>query len=157
MNNAAAVNVRVVRRFAAPAQRVFDAWLTPRLLGQWMFGPAVREENVLRLDIDPRVGGTFSMLVERHGEKIDHLGTYLEIERPHRLVFTWGIRGVSNPDDSRVAIDIAPREDGCELTLVHSLHPDWAEYAQRTELGWNTMLDALQRLFAKTEETAPHE
>lgn len=150
MNDAATVDVRVVRRFAASAEHVFDAWLTPRLLGQWMFGPAVRDENVLRLDIDPRVGGTFSMLVERQGQKIDHLGTYLEIDRPRRLVFTWGIRDLSNPDDSRVTIDIAPMEDGCELTLIHSLHPEWAEYAQRTELGWNTMLDALQRLFAKT-------
>lgn len=151
MNDTSTVNVRVVRRFAASAEHVFDAWLTPRLLGQWMFGPAVREEKILRLDIDPRVGGHFSMLVERQGETIDHLGTYLEMDRPHRLVFTWGIRDLSNPDDSRVTIDITPTEDGCELTLIHSLHPDWAEYAQRTELGWNTMLDALQRLFATTE------
>lgn len=151
MNDTSTVNVRVVRRFAASAEHVFDAWLTPRLLGQWMFGPAVREEKILRLDIDPRVGGTFSMLVERQGETIDHLGTYLEMDRPHRLVFTWGIRDLSNPDDSRVTIDITPTESGCELTLIHSLHPDWAEYAQRTELGWNTMLDALQRLFATTE------
>lgn len=157
MTDAATVNVRVVRRFAAPAEHVFDAWLTPRVLGQWMFGPSVREEKILRLDIDPRVGGTFSMLVERQGEIIDHLGTYLEIDRPQRLVFTWGIRGVSDPDDSRVAIDIAPTDDGCELTLTHSLHPDWAEYAQRTEHGWNTMLDVLQRLFAKNQETSSHE
>jgi uncharacterized protein YndB with AHSA1/START domain len=136
MNDAATVDVRVVRHFAASAERVFDAWLTPRLLGQWMFGPSVREEKILRLDIDPRVGGMFSMLVDRQGETIDHLGTYLEIDRPHRLVFTWGIRGVSDPDDSRVAIDIMPTENGCELTLIHSLHPDWAYSAQSGCREW---------------------
>lgn len=148
MNDTANVEVRVVRRFTVPAERVFDAWLTPRLLGQWMFGPAVREEKILRLDIDPRVGGQFSMLVERNGQPIDHVGTYLEIDRPRRLAFTWGIRGESDGDASRVRIDIAPAEAGCELTLVHSLPPRWAEYAQRTQHGWSTMLDALQRLFA---------
>jgi hypothetical protein len=46
-------------------------------------------------------------------------------------------------DSSRVTIDIAPLEKGCELTLVHELHPDWADYAERTEAGWSKMLGAL--------------
>ena len=50
---------------------MFDAWLAPRLLGQWMMGPEIREEKLLRLDVDPRVGGRFSMLVDRDGERID--------------------------------------------------------------------------------------
>jgi hypothetical protein len=62
-----------------------------------------------------------------------------------RLVFTWGIAGV-NADMSRVAIDIAPLSAGCELTLVHELHPDWAGYADRTRSGWTTMIGALDRL-----------
>ncbi|HEY1036167.1 MAG TPA: SRPBCC family protein [Pseudoxanthomonas sp.] len=90
------VDVSVQRVFPVPAERVFDAWLTPRLLGQWMFGPGVRDEKVLRLDVDPRVGGRFSMLVERDGTRIDHVGEYLVIDRPHRLSFTWGIAGESD-------------------------------------------------------------
>ena len=50
---ACTIDVTVHRRFAVPAERVFDAWLTPRLLGQWMMGPDVREEKLLRLDVDP--------------------------------------------------------------------------------------------------------
>jgi hypothetical protein len=46
-------------------------------------------------------------------------------------------------DSSRVTIDIAPLEKGCELTLIHELHPDWADYADRTEAAWTKMLDAL--------------
>lgn len=147
MSPAPPIEVRVTRYFEAAPERVFDAWLVPRTLGQWMFGPRVREENVVRLDVDPRVGGSFSLKVERNGEIIDQVGQYLEIERPHRLVFTWAVKGQSDDGPSQVRIDIAASSSGCVLTLVHSMDAKWAEYAQRTQDGWNTMLDALAGLF----------
>jgi uncharacterized protein YndB with AHSA1/START domain len=96
---------------------------------------------VLRIALDARIGGSFSSVVRRQGEEIDHTGTYLEIDRPQRRAFTWGIARESE-DGSRVRIDIVPLATGCELTLIHELHPDWADYASRTEAGW-TMLEAL--------------
>ncbi|HEU0297926.1 MAG TPA: SRPBCC family protein [Longimicrobium sp.] len=144
MTAKAPVSVRVTRRYAASAERVFDAWLDPATIGRWMFGPAVRDEEVLHLRVDARVGGGFSFLVRRDGQQIDHVGTYREIDRPRRLVFSWGIEGESR-DESRVVIEIAPRESGCELTLTHEMDPKWAEYAARTEAGWTRMLEALDR------------
>lgn len=142
MNDAARTTVRVTRRFSASAQRVFDAWLDPKLIGTWMFRPGVRNEEVLRIAVDARVGGVLSFLVRRQGVEIDHRGTYREIDRPRRLVFTWGVAGESE-DESVVSIDIAPLSTGCELTLTHAMHPKWADYAGRTEAGWTTMLAAL--------------
>lgn len=141
------VDVTVHRRFIASAERVFDAWLTPRLLGQWMMGPGIRDEKLLRLDVDPRVGGRFSMLVERDGERIDHVGEYLVIDRPRRLSFTWTIAGEADQDGSRVDIVLTPTPTGCELRLTHTLPRAWADYADRTQQGWGTMLDALRSLF----------
>lgn len=141
------IEVRATRYFEASPERVFDAWLVPRTLGQWMFGPRVREENVVRLDVDPRVGGSFSLKVERNGRIIDHVGQYLEIERPHRLVFTWAVKGESDDAPSQVHIDIAASSSGCVLTLVHTMDAKWADYAQRAQDAWNTMLDALAGLF----------
>jgi uncharacterized protein YndB with AHSA1/START domain len=142
------VEVRVTRYFEASPDRVFDAWLVPRTLGQWMFGPRVRDENVVRLDVDPRVGGSFSLKVERNGEVIDHVGQYLQIERPHRLVFTWAIKDESDDVPSEVHIDIEASGSGCVLTLVHRMDAKWSDYADRTRDGWTTMLDALADLFA---------
>ncbi len=139
------VVVRVTRCFDASCERVFDAWLDPATIGAWMFGPKVRDEEITHLRTDPRLGGAFSFLVRRGGEAIDHLGHYLEIARPHRLVFTWGIRDESDDAASEVAIDIAKRGDGCELVLVHRMDAKCAAYADRTQAGWTTMLDALAR------------
>ena len=142
------VEVRVTRYFEASPERVFDAWLVPRSLGQWMFGPRVRDENVVRLDVDPRVGGSFSLKVERNGELIDHVGQYLEIERPHRLVFTWAVKDDSDDAPSEVRIDVEASGSGCVLTLVHHMDAKWSDYADRTRDAWATMLDALANLFA---------
>lgn len=139
-----ASTVRLTRRFDAAPERVFDAWLAPAMIGRFMFGPDLRDEEVLRIDVDPRVGGAFSFLVRRQGVEIDHVGRYLEIARPRRLAFTWGIVGESE-DQSRVDIEITPLEAGCELVLAHRMDPRWADFADRVRGGWSTMLDALAR------------
>lgn len=141
------VDVTVTRRFDAPAAQVYDAWLTPELIGRWMFGPALRDEEVLSITADGRVGGSFSFLVRRQGAEIDHVGEYLTLERPRRLVFTWAIRE-NLPDTSTVTVEIAPAETGCELTLTHQLAPDWADYAERTANAWRLMLGALAEVVA---------
>ncbi|MHA3772610.1 SRPBCC family protein [Verrucomicrobiota bacterium sgz303538] len=142
MNDRPTIPVRVARRFSVPQERVFDAWLDRELIAQWMFGPKLRDEEVLRIAIDARAGGAFSFLVRRQGTEIDHVGTYLEIDRPRRLSFTWGIAPVSG-DSSRVTINLQPLETGCELVLTHELQPDWADFAFRTEAAWTKMLDVL--------------
>lgn len=141
---ASSVIVRVTREFAASPELVFDAWLNPDRIGVWMFGPGLREEEIVHLEVDARVGGGFSFLVRRNGAEIDHIGTYREMTRPSRLVFTWGIAGQSL-EESVVTIDIRSTSGGCELTLTHTMDAKWAEYAERTKSGWTTMLDALAR------------
>jgi uncharacterized protein YndB with AHSA1/START domain len=155
MSTESNVQVRVTRRFTASPERVFDAWLDPAMLGRWMFGPSLRDEEIVRLTLDARVGGRFSFVVRRQGQDIDHVGTYLEFDRPRHLVFTWGVAADiqdESRDSSRVSIDIARLSNGCELTLTHAMHPKWAEYAARTQAGWTTMLEALGRAL----EPTPH-
>jgi uncharacterized protein YndB with AHSA1/START domain len=137
------IRVSVSRHFDESPERLFDAWLDPEMIGNWMFGPALREEEVLRIASDARVGGSFSFLVRRQGQEIDHIGKYREIDRPRRLVFTWGIAGDSE-DESLVVIEIVPQGTGAELTLTHEMDPKWADYASRAKSAWAKMLDALE-------------
>lgn len=132
----------VTKRFSVPAGRVFDAWLDPALIGRWMFGPNVRAERIVRLGTEPHVGGKFSFVVDRSGVQIDHVGEYLEVERPRLLVFTWATRD-SLPETSRVIIEITPLDGACELTLTHVMGPGGAPFVDRAAGSWRKMLDVL--------------
>ncbi|HVC34561.1 MAG TPA: SRPBCC family protein [Chloroflexota bacterium] len=153
MNPEPHVNARVTRRFSASPERVFDAWLDPEMIGRWMFGPVIRDEEVVRISLDARVGGAFSFVVRRQGEEIDHVGEYLEIDRSRRLAFTWGVRQELR-DRTRVIVDIVPQETGCALTLTHELRPDWVNFASQAEAAWAQMLDSLAATLGENAETA---
>lgn len=141
--------VTVTRAYPFAAEVVFDAWLNPGKVGKWMFGPPLREETIVRMGLEARVGGHFSFVVNREGKEFDHVGEYLEIEAPRLLSFTWGIKGMSENPESRVRIEISPTDDGCELTLQHRIPAEWAEFANRTKEGWTKMLASLEKTLAR--------
>jgi uncharacterized protein YndB with AHSA1/START domain len=143
MSTRTPVRATVTYRFDAPAERVFDAWLSCDMLERWMFGPAVRDEEIEHLSLDPRAGGSFSFLVQRGEDEVEHVGKFLEVTRPRRLVFTWLV--VGEKVGSRVLIDFEPRSRGCELTLTQELHPDWAEQVESMEAAWREMFEALAK------------
>ena len=138
--NADPVLVRVTRRFGASAERVFDAFLDPDRARRFMF--ATPTGQVVRAEVDARVGGRYTFTDRRDGEDVEHVGEYLVIDRPRRLVFSFSV-AKHTADADRVSIDIVPLETGCELTLTHEMKPEWAEYAGRTEQGWADILAGL--------------
>jgi uncharacterized protein YndB with AHSA1/START domain len=136
--------VTVTHRFAATAERVYDAWLDPDKARWFLFTTATGE--IVRCDVDARVGGKYSIVDRRNGEDVLHEGTYLELERPHRIVFTLRVPKYS-PEEDRVTIEIKPFATGCQLTLTTQTADEWAEDTQR---GWAMILDVL-------DETLPGE
>ena len=81
-------SVHIMRRMTATPETVFDAWLNPDAMWQWLF--ANDPEAQLTLAVDARVGGRFSILEEAHSDHIDHFGHYLEIDRPPTALFHVG-------------------------------------------------------------------
>jgi uncharacterized protein YndB with AHSA1/START domain len=130
--------VRIARHFEASAERVFDAWIDPHTAGRWLFATPTGE--MLRVEIDARIGGTFIFVERRNAEDVEHIGEYLEIDRPRRLVFKFVVPKYSSVY-TRVAIDIEPSRAGCDLTLVHE--GILAEYVEQAQSGWKAILDAL--------------
>jgi uncharacterized protein YndB with AHSA1/START domain len=131
---------QVSRIFPYPAERVFDAWLDPEHARRWFF--ATPEGEMVRAEIDPRVGGRFVFTERRNGEDVEHTGEYLEIERPHRLRFFFSVSGVDGPPDL-VSIAITPLPDGCELTLAHEMAAEYEEYLESARKAWSGMLEDL--------------
>jgi len=132
--------VRVTRRFAAPAEAVFDAWLDPATVGDWLFRTA--EGALIRSEVHPDVGGRYEIVERRGEEEVLHTGRYEAIERPERLVFTLAVPLYSEREE-RVTVAVAAAEEGCTLTLTQTRAPDAPVSAEQIARGWAALLDAL--------------
>jgi uncharacterized protein YndB with AHSA1/START domain len=132
--------------FSVPAERIFDAFLDTQLIGRFMFGPEIRAEEIVSLQNEPRVGGTFSYIVRRQGKTFDHTGEYVEIDRPHRLVFTWTVKEDPSNTQSRIVIEIVPIIDGCELTLTHEMPRGQEDFVEKSKVAWGKMIDKLTEI-----------
>lgn len=131
--------VTVSRRIAASPEAVFDAWLDPGAAGRWLF--ATPDGVMERVEIDARVGGRF-LIAERRGRDLaEHVGEYLVLDRPGRIVFTFS--AAPGAGFTRVAVTIEPDGDGALVTLVHAMDAPWADFEARTREGWSTILAGL--------------
>ena len=133
--------VRVTRRYAVAPERLFDAWLDPKIAARFLF--ATPTGTMVRAEIDPRVGGRFTFTDRRPdmGE-VEHTGTYIEIDRPRRLVFDFAVPAYE-PTLTRITIEIAPDGAGSTLTLTHE--GVFEDYVKQTEGGWGMILTALEK------------
>lgn len=129
--------VTVTRRFGASPERVFDAFLDPALARRFMFATPTGE--MVRVDIEPRVGGAYTFVDRRDGEEIAHVGEILELDRPTRLVFQFAVPKY-DPANTVVRLDIVADGSGCLLTLTHEGVDE--AYVQQTGKGWTMILEA---------------
>ena len=116
--------------------------IDPGHFAKW-WGP--RGATCTRCDIDLRVGGAWRTdILGESGETHVLRGEYREIEKPHRLVFTWTF---GRPEDgprpiTEVTLEFGARGRGSELRVFHrDLPPDMADSHERGWLGCFTCLD----------------
>jgi uncharacterized protein YndB with AHSA1/START domain len=132
--------VRVTHAFSASSERVFDAWLDSKTAGNWLFNSPTGQ--IMSVEIDARVGGSFSIVRRDGNDDIDHVGEYLEIDKPRRLVFSFTVPKFA-AEYSKVTIDIVTEGTGCELSLLHEdILPEWADPSRA---GWTAILEALAK------------
>ena len=129
----------VIQRYAAPPEKVFDAFLDVEIARRFMFATATGE--MIEAALEPAVGGEF-VFVERRPQMGDvrHVGQYLEIDRPRRLVFTFGVPQF-DPRMTTVTIEIVPVAEGCRLTLTNDGVP--AAHIENNREGWGLILKGL--------------
>jgi len=138
--------LKISRDFDATPETLFDAWLDPARAGKFLF--ATPDGEMLKVEIDPRVGGR-ALVVERRasGDAHHHL-QYEVIDRPHRLVFLFRADPAEEGAWTRVSIEIAAKGAGSTLTLTHEMDPQWAAYEDQTRKGWTMILDSLAKVIS---------
>jgi uncharacterized protein YndB with AHSA1/START domain len=119
-------------RIAATPETVFEFFTDPARMVRWMGTEAT---------LDPRPGGTCRINPNGHAVMA---GQFLEVQSPHRLVFTWGWETAlfETPAQSTlVEVSLTPEGDGTVLRLVHRrLRPGAVAFHRA---GWSHYLPRL--------------
>lgn len=149
MNDVGTVPKLVLRReIAASAEDLFDAWLDPASLAIWMRPGSSKRATV---QVDPRVGGNFEIIMHTDTGPIPHTGTYRAIDRPRRLVFTWNSPYALNID-SVVTVEFRPARGATEIVLTHERLPSQEMVVAHTS-GWSRILELIAENYGQLRST----
>ena len=140
--------VRLHRVLAAPAERIYRAFLDPAALAKWLppdgFTATVHE-------LEARVGGRYRMsftnLSTGHGHSFG--GTYLELVPGERIVHDDRFDDPNLPGTMLATIVLKPVSCGTDVSIVQEGIPDMIPVEQCT-LGWQQSLELLKRLVEPT-------
>jgi uncharacterized protein YndB with AHSA1/START domain len=123
-------------RIAAPPGVVFGYFTDRALITRWL-----AEEATL----DARPGGGLALDVAGNPVR----GEFVEVDAPHRVVFTWGVEGEAGMPPGSTTVEVVLAADG-EDTVVTLTHRGLAgDFRRSHEEGWNQRLGALAPVAAK--------
>lgn len=117
----------------ASPETVWEFLVNPEKLMRW---------KGINADLDTQPGGIFRCeVIPGHIAR----GEYVEIDKPNKLVFTWGWDGNEGvpPGSSTIVIELAPEGDGTSLRFVHKDLPSAEAIASHAH-GWDHYLPRLE-------------
>jgi uncharacterized protein YndB with AHSA1/START domain len=136
--------LRIERTFAAPAQRVFDAFTSEEVMRRWWHPEP--DWDTPEASVDLRVGGRVRVVMRDPHNDIRYGGggEYVEVDPPRRLVFTWTWDDDREQVQQLIGLDF---EEFDGVTTVRFTHGNlWDEEAITShEEGWNSAFDNLAR------------
>ena len=135
------LSLTVERVINAPAEKLFNAWLTPEMLKKFMLpGP---DMSLPVAKVDAREGGRFELIMRAGDDDLPHSGTYKKINPHSQIIFTW--ESAWSPAESEVTLDFTPQDTGTKVTLTHQTFYD-QEKRDNHEAGWGAILMAMDAL-----------
>jgi uncharacterized protein YndB with AHSA1/START domain len=122
----------------APPATVFEFFVDSAKLCRWL---------ALEATLDPRPGGVCIQVhdgVDRGGGRCEMAGTFVAVEPPTHVAFTWGFVDPAvhvKPGGSVVEVTLEPVGSGTKVRLVHRGLP--TDEVVNHDRGWATMLGRL--------------
>jgi uncharacterized protein YndB with AHSA1/START domain len=117
----------------ASPETVWEFFVDPDKLMRW---------KGINADLDPQAGGIYRCeVISGHTAR----GEFVELDKPNRLVFTWGWDGSVDvpPGSSTIEVELKPEGDGTSLRFVHKDLPN-ADSVQSHAHGWDHYLPRLE-------------
>lgn len=154
----------IQRRFAAPIERVFDAWADPEQMAAWS-GPTGARITVLSGEIAPG-SPMHARQDSADGEVLFTFCRYIEITRPTRLIYDQSFADASGnitkapffdhwPRVLRTDVDLVEDGEGTQLTLrwtpIDARPEEEAQFASIMASmtgGWSGSFDKLDQFLA---------
>ena len=118
---------------AASPETVWEFFVDPEKLTRW---------KGMKADLDPTPGGVYRCeVIPGHTAR----GEFVELDPPHRLVFTWGWENETGvpPGTSTIEVELTPEGKGTSLHFVHRDLPG-AEAVESHAHGWDHYLPRLE-------------
>ena len=132
-------SVVMERDLPHPPDKVWRALTTPALLEDWL----------MKNDFEPRVGHKFAFRMDPvpNWDGVV-LAEVLEVDRPHRLSYTWGAFALT----STVTWTLTPTATGTHVRMEHKgFGPENENAFRGATAGWTKFLGQLTELLARTE------
>ena len=141
--------VRIERSFEAPSARIFEMWTQPDAVKKW-FVHGARVHWSEYPAIDARPGGQYRWSVvtnDNDAEIFAFRGTYREVERARKLVFSWEwhtlpIDGVEGPGNTLVVIEFVQQGTATKVVLTQTALPSEAA-RDAHDKGWRRCFDGI--------------
>jgi uncharacterized protein YndB with AHSA1/START domain len=127
-----AVYERTLSIDASP-ETVWEFFVDPEKLMRW---------KGIKADLDAAPGGAYYCeVIPGHTAR----GEFVELDRPRRLVYTWGWDGNDRvpPGSSTIEVELTADGDGTSLRFVHRDLPDAEQVASHAG-GWDHYLARLE-------------
>ena len=142
MSSRKSESIRVSRVLIGSPECIFEAWINPALLQQWLAPKA---------EVDAQDGGHFRLEVAKPEGVHVVTGKYQEFKPNERLVMTWvydGPMGTEGDMEALLSIELRKHGSNTELTLQHDklTNPVYRETIAKG--AWTTALDRLETLLA---------
>lgn len=119
------------RTLPFPVPMVYSAWIS----SDTVIPPATA------MDIDPRVGGHYRLIIDTPDFKSRCEGVFSIVEPNERLVYSWRWQNDEEETEIDVRFDKVP--EGTRVTIVHS---GFEKEQSRTnhDHGWDSYMDGLE-------------
>jgi uncharacterized protein YndB with AHSA1/START domain len=132
----------MTRTFAAPRERVFEAWSKPEHIASW-WGP--RGFTMPACEVDLRAGGAFRFVMRGpDGADYPFDGMYESVDPPSRLVFHGTLH-----DGVRVRTSVTFEDRGAQtLVTVEQTYSAETDATRGAPVGWTQTLDRFAAFLA---------